>query len=1201
MKLKMLEICGFKSFVDRTVVRFDHDITGVVGPNGCGKSNIVDAIRWSMGEQSAKHLRGKSMDDVIFNGSEARGPHSFAEVTITFDNSDGNCPIEYKDYAELAVTRRLTRDGDSSYFLNKTPVRLMDITALFLGTGVGTKAYSIIEQGRIGLIVTAKPEERRHLIEEAAGITKFKAHKQKAERKMEQTRQNLLRITDILGELEKSLASLKRQAQKAARYKEYRDEQRDLELWMASHKYLELHALRSASSAQLAAVAAEGDGLRTGLVTIEAELEAERLDLAREEHAVREATERSHQAESAVRLLETQIKHNLERLSQLKHSEAAAERELSEIRAQRDRFEGERAQLEQGLSDLIEVEEQEASVLERELELHEQKKRSAAEADQAMNLARSRVADATTRIARAEAVLSQFERRRSEAFSRLERLRNEREDLEMRTLDLSEQTRELAARLSGLRSDKQTSVERKAELEHALEDMKKGVREGEQKNEQVRTELAERRSRMRSLEQIQQRFEGVGAGVRALMQRAQTDASLGVLGMLADRLDCPSAYTQALAGALGDRLQYVVVQDEEAGLSAVTWLREQKKGRATIIPQQPAPRQRVDVDFAQLEGVVGRLSELVRFSADDRTLVENLLGDIVVVEDVATARRIRGAQPGEYSLVTRQGEVLGADGRHTGGSGEDAGAHMLEVKREIRELQPLVLRLEQEQAECQARLSDLRTTIARSQAELDAARSEGHDAELAIVRSEKDLKRADEELARARDRVEQLAFESDDLSSSLAEASQEETESRSEIDSARRARTEAEEDFRGYEQTSRERRSAVERQNAVVTEIRVRAAEARQRVQSDRMALDRVERGLAELALRLARVEAELVSTVEHQGQTAAQVLLDRESLGDEVTRAKQAEAELSGARARYEERKLLLSGREQNIKELRTRIDRTTKAATELALKERELSLGLVRLLEQISERHRLDLRLQLDGFHTRELPDDNVQERAKELDRLLERMGPINLTAIEEFEEQSKRYDYLIAQKADLDSAIEQLETAIKQMNRESKKLFRDTFDSVAARFSQIFPKMFGGGEAKLRLTNPEDMLETGVEILAQPPGKRLGAMELMSGGEKALTAVSLIFALFQHKPSPFCLLDEVDAPLDEANIGRFAEAVRSMTHHSQFIVITHSKRTMEIADVLYGVTMERPGISTLVSVELRQGSQKKQSEERSRSAVA
>jgi chromosome segregation protein len=1197
MKLKSLEICGFKSFVDKTVVRFDHDITGVVGPNGCGKSNIVDAIRWAMGEQSAKHLRGKSMDDVIFNGSEARGPHSFAEVTITFDNAEGNCPVEYKDYAELAVTRRLTRDGDSSYSLNKTPVRLMDITALFLGTGVGTKAYSIIEQGRIGLIVTAKPEDRRHLIEEAAGITKFKAHKQKAERKMEATRQNLLRITDILGELEKSLASLKRQAQKAERYKAYRDEQRDLELWIASHRYLELAVTRAATAQQHAQAHSDSEDLRTGLVTVETELEAERLTLAHEELTVNETNDRAHQLESRVKMLETQIKHALERLGTLKSSEQAAERELSEIRAQRDRFEGERVQLEQGLEQLVELAEQESSVLEREQELGEQKKRASSEADQAMNAARARVSEANTRIARAEAVATQFERRRSEAYARLERLRSEREDLEIRVVDLSEEARELAARLSGLRGDKASSVERKAELEQSLVTLKASQREAEQKNEELRTELAERRSRLKSLEQIQQRFEGVGAGVRALMQRSQQDPALGVLGMLADRLDCPSQYTQALAGALGDRLQYVVVEDEEAGERAVSWLREQKKGRATTIPRRPPARNLPSADLAG-EGVVGRLSELVRFAEDDRTLVENVLGEIMVVEDVASGRRLRAAS-NAFTFVTRQGEVLGADGRHTGGSGEDAGAHMLEFKREIRELTPHVVRLEQEQQACQQGLSDVKARIARSQAELDAARSEGHDAELAIVRAEKDLKRAEDELSRGRDRVEQLVFESDDLASSLAEASHEETESREEIASARQTRAEAEQDFGSFERVSQQRRGEVERQNAVITELRVRAAEARQRVQSDRMALDRVERGLADLALRLTRVESELVANVEHQGQTAAQLMLDKEALLGAVDEAKQASSALSEARARYEEKKLVLSGREASIKELRQRIDRENKIINDLLLKQREQELHLTRLVEQIAERHRVDLRLQLTSYHDRELPDETVGERAKELDRLLERMGPINLTAIDEFDEQSKRYDYLSAQKADLDSAIAQLEQAIKQMNRESKKLFRDTFDSVSVRFSQIFPKMFGGGEASLRLTNPDDMLDTGIEILAQPPGKRLGSMELMSGGEKALTAVALIFALFQHKPSPFCLLDEVDAPLDEANIGRFAEAIRSMTHHSQFIVITHSKRTMEIADVLYGVTMERPGISTLVSVELRQGSQRK-SEDR-RSAVA
>lgn len=1187
MKLKSLEITGFKSFVDRTAMRFDHDITGVVGPNGCGKSNIVDAIRWAMGEQSAKHLRGKHMDDVIFNGSEVRGPHSFAEVTLTFDNNEGKAPAEFAEYSEIAVTRRLTRDGDSTYMINRTPVRLMDVTNLFLGTGVGTKAYSIIEQGRIGLIVTAKPEERRHLIEEAAGITRFKNRKRKAERKMEHTRQNLLRVGDILGELEKSLASLKRQAQKAERYKVYRNEQRDLELWVASHRYLELWGERGVLGARVSSAQAQLEGFRAGLAVVEAEVEVQRLSLQEEERAVEVANSRAYQLENAVRLLETQVQHHIERLEQLRAAEAAAERELAEMTAQRERSQAERAYLSDGLQELEEVEAAEAAVLERESELLEQRKSAASEAEQALTAGRARVGEANTRIARAEAVVAGWERRREEANQRLTRLRDERSSLEIRTGQLQAETRELAARLEGLRGAKQNSAERKAELEQELKALRADVHGSEKRTDGLRSELAEKRSRLRSLEQIHDRFEGVGAGVRALMKSGDRD---GIHGLLADRLDCPPEYTQALAGALGERLQYVLVEDFARGAQVVRGLREAGKGRATVIPAAPRPKETSPSPALGLPGVQGCLVDLIRFAAEDEALARNLLSEVLLVDDLEVARRLYDDGAFTGVLVTLDGEVVGRDGRITGGSGDNVGAHLLEVKHEMRELAPVVERLDAELAESTERTSQLREAVAKRQAELDATRSEGHDADIAIVKAEKDLRRGEEEQERAKARAERLSRDADELSESLETAGEEEREAREEIAAAQSALAEAEQDLVGFEQVRAERREAVEAQASVVTEVRVRTAEARQRVQGDRAALERLEKGLAELEQRLERVDQELVDNVQKQGTAAAEVMIDREALGTKVGEAKQADEVLARAREAYDTAKLKLGERDGEIKELRGKIDEVSTHANESTLAARELELAIEHLVEQVEERHRVDVRHTLTDHHDRELPDAAVHDRIKELQRLLDRMGSINLTAIEEYEEQSQRYEYLSNQRADLESALEQLEKAIRQMNRESRKLFRETFGSVAARFEKIFPILFGGGSGQLKLTNPEDMLETGVDIIAQPPGKRLGSMELMSGGEKALTAVALIFALFQHKPSPFCVLDEVDAPLDEANIGRFAEAVRAMTGHSQFIVITHSKRTMEIVDVLYGVTMEQPGVSTLVGVELKSGSQKR-----------
>lgn len=1210
MKIKKVEICGFKSFVDRTVVLFDHDVTAIVGPNGCGKSNVVDAIRWTMGEQSAKNLRGKSMDDVIFNGSETRGPHSFAEVTLTFDNTDGLAPPEYREYSEIAVTRRLDRSGNSDYFINKTPVRLMDVTDLFLGTGVGAKAYSIIEQGKIGYIVSAKPEDRRGLIEEAAGITKFKAKKKQAERKMDQTRQNLLRIGDIVTEIEKNLSSLKRQAQKAERYKQYRAEIRDLELLVASHRWLELTVTQRVVAAELNVASGALDGHRAALRVREAELEGERITVQRAENEVERAQRSAYELDNTVRILEGRVVQHRDRLEGLRESERLAERELTAMSERRTVLAEERDGLLTTLAELEQIERTEQAELEREVGILDERKLAAQEAEQTVSAARSRLSEAQQRIARAEAVLKGFERRRDEARTRLDRMRTEREELESRMVELAQEASELRNRLEGLSEGKTTTKERKEQLETELKELRLQVQESERTVDRLRSELAEKRSRLRSLEEITKKFEGVGAGVRSVMTRfgssEEERAQKGVLGLVADRIDCPEAYTQALAGALGERLQHVVVENLDAGLRVLSFLEEGDRGRATAVPRSP---RRVVAPLASLpdpesrdgEGIVGWLANLVRGAEGDDGLVRHLLEGVLVVRDLDSAKRLYEDGVSAAMFVTERGEVLGSAGSLTGGRGEQVGAHMIAVKREIRDLHGIVAQLDSDMTLAVQRHGELRNGIASRQAALDSARNEAHDAEIAIVKAEKDLRRAEEDLGRTRTRLEKVAQDADDLGQQLADAHGEGEGATTEIEQATRAKSESEQSLESSEMIWDERRSLVEQQNSRVTDVRVRAAQARQRAEGDRQALDRLDRSIQELGERELRLRGDLDRGARQQGETAGALFVTRDELAVSVELAMKAHDVLRDVRERYDAAKLELGEREGDLRGIRHRIDEGQTRVSSLTIEERELAMALTHLLDQIQERHRCDLRRVLGDYHFREVPDDSIKTRIDELLRLVERMGEINLTAIEEYEEQNKRYEYLNGQKLDLEEALVQLESAIKQMNRESKKLFREAFDAINDRFQVVFPKLFGGGKAELKLTNPEDLLETGIDILAQPPGKKIGSIELMSGGEKALTAVSLIFSIFQYRPSPFCLLDEVDAPLDEANIGRYCDAIRAMTKHSQFIVITHSKKTMQMADVLYGVTMETPGISKLVSVELRQKTRQMAAPESAATAVA
>ena len=1192
MKIKRLEMAGFKSFVDRTVVTFDHDVLAIVGPNGCGKSNIVDAIRWCMGEQSAKHLRGRSMEDVIFSGSESRPGHDFAEVTLTFENNDSDVPLEYRDYPEIAVTRRLHRSGDSEYLINKTQVRLKDVTDLFLGTGAGTKAYSIIEQGKIGLIVSAKAEDRRLLIEEAAGITKYKARKRQAERKMELTQQNLLRIGDIVAEIERSLGSLKRQAAKAERYIAYRRELEDLQLYEASHRYLEAVGWIKLETSEVERAAKESEEAKTELVAREADLETARLTALEAEEALEKAHNASFAAENETRAEEAAIERARDKVETLERRARQAGAEMEEIEAQRAKLAGEHEAVLVEVSALQATEATEGEALAVEQASLDAQSSSHNDAQKAARTLRDAISKAQADIARAQAKIAGFERRRAEMAARTEKLAAEHEELTELTREHEARATELAKSTELLKQGKTSSAEERQQYEAALADLRVKVADSDRELDESKHELARKRSRVQALVEMLARHEGVGDGVRSLL--GTKDATLA--GLVADRLEAPHHLVPALAGLLGDRLQHVVVRDLGRGAELLAGLGAAQKGRATVVPMCPRFVAGAHQPLIAGDGIVGRLVDALRYATEDDALVRSLVGDALVVEDAAAARRVTSEW--RSPVVTLDGTVMWPDGSVSGGTGDKLASGMLESKLEARELGEEVGRLDAIVTERLERRQTLRAAIHEAQAALESARQRAHADELSLVSSERDLRAVHVQLENLRRRSSVVGQELEELTLAIDESDVEHTAARQVLDEAvgqTEGMTTALADAESLATSWSEKVGA---QRHALTEHRVRCAATREKLSAARGTSERLARSAAELGERAGRLEEELALSATTVGETAAAMVLHKERLQTALDAMRARADELAIARAAFEGLRAALTEREAKLKELRGRVDLARLDLTEHEMKLREQQLVLEHLLASVAEKFRgLNLARVIGDYHMRPPPDEEVRGRTEELAHLIERMGSVNLDAVREHEEAEKRFTFYSEQKADIDKALSDLEKAIAQMNRESKRLFAETFEAINQKFQEVFPRMFRGGRASLRLTNPDDLLETGIDILAQPPGKKLSNIELMSGGEKALTAVSLIFAIFQIKPSPFCILDEVDAPLDEANVARYNELVRSMTDRSQFILITHIKRTMQLADVLYGVTMQESGVSRLVSVKLNESSQARRPQETSR----
>ena len=1190
MRIKQLELVGFKSFPQRTVLDFPSGVTGVVGPNGCGKSNIVDAIRWVLGEQSPKHLRGDVMEAVIFNGNEKLSPLGMAEVSLTFDNDRplepptdldlevSTLPAHIRELPEITITRRYFRSGEAEYLINRMPCRLKDITELFLGTGVGSKAYATIEQGRVEQLINAKPEDRRLFIEEAAGTTLYRARKQAAERKMERTRENLSRVNDILHEIDRQTQYLERQAKKAEAHKRLVEELRGLELRVTGRQFRALQDELTALDATRERLAADGERLRGELSTnqqaheqaaaVVAEAE-HRHAAAREQLAVLEAERQSVQ--QRIVMLDEQRAERARRQTRLA-DEAESARSGQVTTAERLRqAEREREAAAQYLVF------DEGELRTRETELNAGRGALAA-LSEALEAAKTALVEHVSREVEVRNGLATLARRREDIARQLDRLRAEEDGLERRRVEIDAQLVARRADLERLRGELAQATGEQETRANELRALAEARRRWERQAAEIESALLQTRSRLESLEQIQANYEGFHRGVRAIMREEHHPD--GVLGVVADVIDIPQQYERAVAAVLGDRLQYVIVRGEDEGAEAVDRLRQAASGRSSFIPLQPRVPDLTGVQ--SLNGTSRQMLDLVRVRDEYRGVAQALLGEVVLVPDLSTAIGMWREHGVRVTLVTPDGDVLDPSGVITGGSDRPIEEELLARRREIEQLRVDAGSHGGQLAEVRAQLAEVEQAMTAAEEAVKALGEGAHQLTVQIVAAEKDIERLEIERPQCCSRRDVVRYEIDSLQQEEGGAASEETALRQrqvELTALHQALEQALVDRRAETEEAVSRAEAL---TAEVTAVKVRVAERRERQAAAAATVDGLHAQHAQLAARLTALQGEREQAEREHASLEQDVAAARAREAEQVAQRAALEETVAAGAAAVEEAGHDLRTVEQRGRELQGALDELRTAQSQAEVARSETRLRGEHLATAMQEKYEVDLAT-VEPSESGE-PDGSDEEERARVDavrqRLL-RLGEVNVGAIDELREFEERGGFLRTQRDDLERSLADLERTIQKLNRASKTKFAETFAKANETFQKVFPRLFRGGEGKLVLTNEHDLLETGVEIVVRPPGKRLDTVSLLSGGEKALVAVSLIFSLFLINPTPFCILDEVDAPLDDANIGRYSQMIREMSAHSQFILITHNKRTMESADILYGVTMQEPGVSKVISV--------------------
>ncbi len=1161
MRLEKIKLAGFKSFVDPTTVHFPSNLVGVVGPNGCGKSNTIDAVRWVMGETSAKMLRGESMADVIFNGSNSRKPVGTATIELVFDNSDGSAGGQYAQYNTISVKRQVSRDGQSSYFMNNVRCRRRDITDLFLGTGLGPRSYSIIEQGMISRLIEARPEDLRAFLEEAAGISKYKERRRETENRIKHTRENLDRLNDLREEIDKQLQHLQRQAATAERYKVYKEQERRLKAELLALRWRVLDeetqtrekAITERETDLEAAIAKqrrhEADieqqrelhvEANDNFNTVQGRFYAVGSDIARLEQSIQFIKESRSQHEQDLHITEQAWQESTDHQHQ---DESRLQELILRLGQETPRFEEARGIEEISAERLAESEQ----AMQNWQSEWENFNRQAAEPAQTAQVER-------TRINHQEQQEQNLQKRIERMHDELERLSDDKLVQDIRELEAQEEERQ--EQISGLQEKLASTIQQISQLREENNHRTNELNEARERQQTSR-------GRHASLEALQQ--AALGKQENAVTEWLE-EQGLAKAARLAEKIEVESDWQQAVETVLGFHLQSVCVEGVDALSLELAKLQAGALSLLDTSAFQPAADSGSDTLLSKIKAPWP---------------MSGLLAGVLLADDLAQALQLRTSLKAGQSIVTRDGIWVGINWIRLNRESEGTSG-VLEREREIRELGEQIAILDEKVETLQETLQSGRERVRENEQMREQTQREVNE----INRALSDIRSS---LSGKRTRVEHLQHRSESITKDIEELKQQITQGREDLEVARgRLHTALEEMEslgerrealiqRRDELRNRltEVREEASRQRSLAHEIALRIESMRSSQQSLTQSLDRMKGQLSHLTTRREELRAAL-----EEGQMP--LLEKSEELEKQLQLRIEVEAQLAKSRQSLEEIDARLRALEQDRSQAEQWVQEQRSALDQVRMQRQEVLIRRKTIEEQINESgfQREQLFMEMQGDATLSV----WQEEVERMDLRIRRLGPINLAAIDEFQEQSERKHYLDAQHADVTESLETLENAIKKIDRETRTRFKETFDKVNTGLQEKFPKLFGGGHAYLQLTG-DDLLETGVTVMARPPGKRNSSIHLLSGGEKALTAVALVFAIFELNPAPFCMLDEVDAPLDDANVARFCELVKSMSDRVQFIFITHNKITMEIAHQLTGVTMHEPGVSRLVSVDVEE----------------